>query len=65
MIQMKVIINAYSIRTVSCERIVQPFFLLIMCSGLGLGDILKLDLITPLIETLPLEEGLTSHLPEV
>eukprot|EP00258_Populus_trichocarpa_P030391 XP_024446410.1 26S proteasome regulatory subunit RPN13 isoform X4 [Populus trichocarpa] len=28
------------------------------------GDILKLDLIMPLIETLPLEEGLTSHLPE-
>jgi hypothetical protein len=25
-IQMKVIINAYSIRTVSCERIVQPFY---------------------------------------
>ncbi|KAL9339659.1 hypothetical protein Peur_068674 [Populus x canadensis] len=29
------------------------------------GDILKLDLIMPLIETLSLEEGLTSHLPEV
>ncbi|KAL9377114.1 hypothetical protein Peur_031234 [Populus x canadensis] len=29
------------------------------------GDILKLHLIMPLIETLPLEEGLTSHLPEV
>nr|XP_034921502.1 26S proteasome regulatory subunit RPN13-like [Populus alba]XP_034921503.1 26S proteasome regulatory subunit RPN13-like [Populus alba] len=33
--------------------------------GLGLGDILKPDLIMPLNETLPLEEGLTSHLPEV
>uniref|UniRef100_A0A3N7ERE2 Uncharacterized protein n=1 Tax=Populus trichocarpa TaxID=3694 RepID=A0A3N7ERE2_POPTR len=33
--------------------------------GLGLGDILKPDLIMSLIETLPLEEGLTSHLPEV
>ncbi|CAK7345798.1 unnamed protein product [Dovyalis caffra] len=33
--------------------------------GLGLGDILKPELIMPLIETLPLEEGLTSHLPEV
>jgi hypothetical protein len=33
--------------------------------GLGLGDILKPDLIMPLIETLPLEEGLTSHLPEI
>ncbi|KAL3598184.1 hypothetical protein D5086_006102 [Populus alba] len=33
--------------------------------GLGLGDILKPDLIMPLIETLLLEEGLTSHLPEV
>ncbi|KAJ6742086.1 ADHESION REGULATING MOLECULE 1 110 KDA CELL MEMBRANE GLYCOPROTEIN [Salix viminalis] len=33
--------------------------------GLGLGDILKPDLIMPLIETLPLEEGLLSHLPEV
>ncbi|KAG6736685.1 hypothetical protein POTOM_060430 [Populus tomentosa] len=32
--------------------------------GLGLGDILKPDLIMPLNETLPLEEGLTSHLPE-
>ncbi|KAJ6747186.1 ADHESION REGULATING MOLECULE 1 110 KDA CELL MEMBRANE GLYCOPROTEIN [Salix koriyanagi] len=32
--------------------------------GLGLGDILKPDLIMPLIETLPLEEGLLSHLPE-
>jgi tetrahydromethanopterin S-methyltransferase subunit E len=82
---MKVIINAYSIRIVSCERIVQPLFLLIICSGtgcitvksfffmmfsfvvlgLGLGDILKPDLIMSLIETLPLEEGLTSHLPEV
>nr|TKR66306.1 hypothetical protein D5086_0000312730 [Populus alba] len=28
------------------------------------GDILKPDLIMPLIETLPLEAGLTSHLPE-
>ncbi|XP_052306930.1 uncharacterized protein LOC18111011 isoform X2 [Populus trichocarpa] len=33
--------------------------------GLGVGDILKPDLIMSLIETLPLEEGLTSHLPEV
>jgi hypothetical protein len=33
--------------------------------GLGLGDLLKPDLIMPLIETLSLEEGLTSHLPEV
>jgi len=84
-IQMKVIINAYSIRIVSCERIVQPLFLLIICSGtgcitvksfffhdvffwcprLGIREILKPDLIMPLIETLPLEEGLTSHLPEV
>uniref|UniRef100_A0A6M2E625 Uncharacterized protein n=1 Tax=Populus davidiana TaxID=266767 RepID=A0A6M2E625_9ROSI len=32
--------------------------------GLGLGDLLKPDLIMPLIETLSLEEGLTSHLPE-
>jgi hypothetical protein len=30
-VQMKVIINAYSIRTISCERIVQLFFLLIIC----------------------------------
>jgi tetrahydromethanopterin S-methyltransferase subunit E len=34
-IQMKVIINAYSTHTVSCERIVQPLFLLIICSGTG------------------------------
>ncbi|KAL9377270.1 hypothetical protein Peur_031390 [Populus x canadensis] len=36
--------------------------ILVCC--LGLGDILKPDLIMPLNETLPLEEGLTSHLPE-
>uniref|UniRef100_A0A2P2M7G1 Pru domain-containing protein n=1 Tax=Rhizophora mucronata TaxID=61149 RepID=A0A2P2M7G1_RHIMU len=34
-------------------------------AGLGLGDILKPDLIMPLIETLPVEERLTSYLPEV
>uniref|UniRef100_A0A7N2MVY1 Regulatory particle non-ATPase 13 n=1 Tax=Quercus lobata TaxID=97700 RepID=A0A7N2MVY1_QUELO len=33
-------------------------------SGLGLGDILKPELIMPLIETLQLEEHLTSYLPE-
>lgn len=32
-------------------------------AGLGLGDILKPDLILPLIETLPIEQ-LASHLPE-
>ncbi|KAG7945095.1 hypothetical protein I3843_15G136100 [Carya illinoinensis] len=32
--------------------------------GLGLRDILKPDLIMPLIETLPLEQCLTSYLPE-
>ncbi|KAM3694055.1 26S proteasome regulatory subunit RPN13 [Castanea sativa] len=32
--------------------------------GLGLGDILKPELIMPLIETLQLEEHLTSYLPE-
>ncbi|XP_021891413.1 26S proteasome regulatory subunit RPN13 isoform X1 [Carica papaya] len=32
--------------------------------GLGLGDILKPDLIMPLIETLPLQEQLASYLPE-
>ncbi|XP_050218639.1 26S proteasome regulatory subunit RPN13 isoform X1 [Mercurialis annua] len=32
--------------------------------GLGLGDILKPDLILPLIDTLPLEERLASFLPE-
>ncbi|XP_017983814.1 PREDICTED: 26S proteasome regulatory subunit RPN13 [Theobroma cacao] len=32
--------------------------------GLELGDILKPDLIMPLIETLPLEERLASYLPE-
>ncbi|KAF8400160.1 hypothetical protein HHK36_013456 [Tetracentron sinense] len=32
--------------------------------GLGLGDILKPDLILPLIETLPLEQRLASYLPE-
>ena len=31
----------------------------------GLGDILKPDLIFPLLETLPLEERLASYLPEV
>ncbi|KAL9442265.1 hypothetical protein AB3S75_020715 [Citrus x aurantiifolia] len=32
--------------------------------GLGLGDILKPDLIMPLIETLPLEQRLAPYLPE-
>ncbi|XP_065847976.1 26S proteasome regulatory subunit RPN13 [Euphorbia lathyris] len=32
--------------------------------GLGLGDILKPDLIMPLIDTLPLEERLGAYLPE-
>ncbi|TVU20082.1 hypothetical protein EJB05_36274, partial [Eragrostis curvula] len=32
-------------------------------AGLGLGDILKPELVLPLIETLPIEQ-LTSHLPE-
>ncbi|XP_077222480.1 26S proteasome regulatory subunit RPN13-like [Tasmannia lanceolata] len=32
--------------------------------GLELGDILKPDLVLPLIETLPLEQRLTSYLPE-
>lgn len=32
--------------------------------GIGLGDILKPDLLRPLIETLPLEQTLVSHLPE-
>uniref|UniRef100_A0A5B6YG63 Putative 26S proteasome regulatory subunit RPN13-like isoform X1 n=1 Tax=Davidia involucrata TaxID=16924 RepID=A0A5B6YG63_DAVIN len=32
--------------------------------GLGLGDILKPDLILPLIETLPIEQRLASYLPE-
>ncbi|XP_010263390.1 PREDICTED: 26S proteasome regulatory subunit RPN13 [Nelumbo nucifera] len=33
-------------------------------AGLGLGDILKPELILPLIETLPLEQRLASYLPE-
>ncbi|XP_048329607.1 26S proteasome regulatory subunit RPN13 isoform X3 [Ziziphus jujuba] len=33
-------------------------------TGLSLGDILKPDLVMPLIETLPLEELLASYLPE-
>ncbi|RVW88740.1 26S proteasome regulatory subunit RPN13 [Vitis vinifera] len=32
--------------------------------GLGLADILKPDLILPLIETLPMEQRLASYLPE-
>lgn len=32
--------------------------------GFGLGDILRPDLVMPLIETFPLEKGLASHLPE-
>ncbi|XP_078444057.1 regulatory particle non-ATPase 13 [Wolffia australiana] len=32
--------------------------------GIGLGDILKPDLLRPLIETLPLEKRLVCHLPE-
>ncbi|KAG2410906.1 26S proteasome regulatory subunit [Vigna angularis] len=34
-------------------------------AGLGLGDILKPDLIMPLMETLPLEQRLAPYLPEV
>ncbi|KAK4713304.1 hypothetical protein R3W88_019211 [Solanum pinnatisectum] len=33
-------------------------------AGLGLGDILRPELILPLIEEIPLEEQLASHLPE-
>lgn len=33
-------------------------------AGFGLGDILKPDLIYPLLETIPLEERLVSYLPE-
>ncbi|KAJ8770275.1 hypothetical protein K2173_012745 [Erythroxylum novogranatense] len=33
-------------------------------AGLGLGDLLRADLILPLIETLPLQERLASYLPE-
>lgn len=33
--------------------------------GFGLGDILKPDLIMPLISTLPVEQRLASYLPEV
>lgn len=33
--------------------------------GFGLGDLLKPDLIMPLLETLPLEQSLVSYLPEV
>jgi len=36
-----------------------------MSLGLGLGDILKPDLIMPLMETLPLEQRLAPYLPEV
>lgn len=33
--------------------------------GLALGDILKPELIMPLLEMLPVQERLSSHLPEV
>lgn len=39
-------------------------YLLVGVAGLGLGDILKPELILPLIENLPIEQ-LASHLPEV
>jgi hypothetical protein len=39
-------------------------YLLVGVAGLGLGDILKPELVLPLIEKLPIEQ-LTSHLPEV
>lgn len=39
-------------------------FLMKFFTGLGLGDILKPDLLIPLIETLPLEQQLASYLPE-
>ena len=38
--------------------------LLVGSVGIGLGDILKPDLVLPLIENLPIEQ-LASHLPEV
>lgn len=42
-----------------------PFFSPLFCwLGLGLDDILKPDLIMPLLEALPLEQDLTSYLPE-
>lgn len=34
-------------------------------AGIGLSDILKPDLVFPLIETLPIEQTLASYLPEV
>jgi hypothetical protein len=34
-------------------------------AGIGLSDILKPDLVSPLIETLPIEQRLASYLPEV
>lgn len=39
-----------------------PLFIML---GLGLGDILKPELIMPLMETLPLEQSLARYLPEV
>lgn len=34
-------------------------------TGFGLGDLLKPDLVLPLLETLPVEERLSQYLPEV
>lgn len=44
-----------------------PLFLTYLAAvpGLGLGDILRPELILPLIEEIPLEGELASHLPEV
>ena len=36
-----------------------------LSEGLVLGDILKPELIMPLLEMLPVQERLSSHLPEV
>lgn len=40
-------------------------FLLCPCAGLSLGDILKPELVSPLIETLPFQQRLAPYLPEV
>jgi hypothetical protein len=61
---MLVITVQYSIDSLFFNDLLYVSVLLTAVTGLGLGDILKPDLVLPLMETLPIEQ-LASYLPEV
>jgi 26S proteasome regulatory subunit N13 len=60
---MLVITVQYSIDSLFFNDLLYVSVLLTAVTGLGLGDILKPDLVLPLMETLPIEQ-LASYLPE-